>query len=287
VSVWYACHEDQRTCYRCQCEYANYVVFFRKCDTDGLDTRRFAYYQDEVFIPFIEIIWKRLGYEPGTPVPAALTVVSSQDGDAEQRRVLTDAKRLEREGKLHDITNKHNPAGTATEPPADLTPVFQLPKKQVERTTSAGMWSTLRTNFQREYAELGSALTIKPTHLEALQDFISSALEILSKSTTATNIRGGFLEADFINKKSFSFSDVDQIIFGTTRRAILQEEYANVLKNFAPLYLYAAKHVYVSDDVLEAHGIPRDTDMYGKEVRPCVSGRILAMVPCRRLRQST
>jgi hypothetical protein len=172
-----------------------------------------------------------LGYEPGTPVPEALTVVSSQDGDSEQRRVSTDEKRLEREGKLRVITNKHNPARAGTEQPADLIAVFRL------------------------------------TNLEALQDFIFSAPEILSKSATATKIRGGFLEASFINNKSFSFLDIDQIIYGTTRRAILQEEYANVLKTFALLYLYAAKDGHVLDDVFVAHGIPCDTDMYGKEVR--------------------
>jgi hypothetical protein len=230
-----------------------------------VDTRRFAYYRDEVYITFIENIRKSVGYEPGTPVPEAFTVLSSQDGDAEQRRVLTDERRLEREGTLRIITNKHNPARTGTEQPADLTPVFRMLKQQVERTTSAGMQSTLRTNFEREYTALGNALNIKPTHLESLKDF--SAPEILAESATAANIRSGFLEAGFIDRKSFSFPDIDQIIYGTTRRHIFQEEYINVLKNFTSLYLYAAEYGHVPDDILEARGIPRDTDIYGNEVR--------------------
>jgi hypothetical protein len=175
-----------------------------------IDTRRFAYYRDhEVYIPFIENIRKSMGYEPGTPAPEAFTVVSSQDGDAEQRRDLTDERRLEREGTLRIIANKHNPARTGTEQPADLTPVFRMLKQQVERTTSAGMQSTLRTNFEREYTALGNALNIKLTHLESLKDFIFSAPEILAKSATAANIRSGFLEAGFIDRKSFSFPDID------------------------------------------------------------------------------
>jgi hypothetical protein len=75
------------------CESVGYVVFLRKSDTNELDTRRFTYYRDEVYLPFIETIRKSMGYEPGTPVPEVLTVVSSQDGDAEQRRVLTDENR--------------------------------------------------------------------------------------------------------------------------------------------------------------------------------------------------
>ena len=250
-----------------ECESVGYVVFLRKCDTNELDTRRFAYYRDEVYIPFIENIRKSMGYEPGTPVPEAFTVVSSQDGDAEQRRVLTDERRLEREGMLRIITNKHNPARTGTEQPADLTPVFRMLKQQGGRTTSAGMQSTLRTNFERDYAALGSALNIKPTHFESLKDFILSAPEILAKSATATNIRAGFLEVGLIDRKSFSFPDIKQIIYGTTRRLIFQEEYNNLLNNFTSLYLYAAKHGHVPDDILEAHGILRDADMYGKEVR--------------------
>jgi hypothetical protein len=89
----------------------------------------------------------------------------------------------------------------------------------------------------------------------------------MAKSATASNIRAGFLEAGFIDKKSFSFPDLDQIIYATTRRDISQDEYANVLQQFKPLYQYAAKHGHISDEILEANGIPRDIDMYGKEVR--------------------
>jgi hypothetical protein len=162
---------------------------------------------------------------------------------------------------------KHNPARTGTEQPADLTPTFRSLTKQTDHTTAIGMRSTLRTNFERGYLELGNALVIKPTHLESLKDFIFSAPEILAKTATAPNIRSGFLEAGFIDRKSLLFPDIDQIIYGTTRRDIRLDEYANVLKQFKPLYQYAAEHGHVPDEVLEANGIPRDIDMYGKEVR--------------------
>jgi hypothetical protein len=141
-------------------------------------------------------------------------------------------------------------------------------KKQGDRTTSAGKRSSsLQTNVERGYADLGNKLVIKRAHLVSLIDFITCAPEILTKSATATNIREGFLEAGFIDRKSYSCPDIEQIIYGTTRRNIFQEEYDNVLRNFTSLYKYAAKHGHVPDDILEAHGIPRDIDMYGKEVR--------------------
>jgi hypothetical protein len=59
------------------------------------------------------------------------------------------------------------------------------------------MRSTLRTNFERESAALGSAMTIQPTHLDALRVFIFSALEMLSNSASATNVRWEVLEAGY------------------------------------------------------------------------------------------
>jgi hypothetical protein len=56
--------------------------------------------------------------------------LSRQDGDVEQRRVLTDAERLEKEVTLRIITNKHNLPGT--EQLADL-PVSGMLKKQGDR----------------------------------------------------------------------------------------------------------------------------------------------------------
>jgi hypothetical protein len=86
--------------------------------------------------------------------------------------------------------------------------VTGISEKELPSYNSAGMRWTLRTNFEREYAALGSAMTIQPTHVDALQDFIFSALEIPSKSATAANIRWGFLLAGFIDdNKSFSFPE--------------------------------------------------------------------------------
>jgi hypothetical protein len=48
---------------------------------------------------------------------------------------------------LRIITNKHNPARTGTEQPADLTPVFRMLKKLGDRTTSAGRRSCLGTGL--------------------------------------------------------------------------------------------------------------------------------------------
>jgi hypothetical protein len=57
-----------------------------------------TYYRDEVYLRSLKLFERIWDTGQVLPVPEALTVVSSQD-DAEQRRVLTDEKRLEKKGR--------------------------------------------------------------------------------------------------------------------------------------------------------------------------------------------
>jgi hypothetical protein len=61
-----------------------------------------------------------------------------------------------------------------------------------------------------------------------------------------------------------SLEDVKVVIVRVRKETLRR---VDVLKQFKPLYQYAAKHGHVPDEVPEANGIPRDIDMYGNEVR--------------------
>ena len=113
-----------------------WLVFLRmdsKDRTDGGDNgslsianKKFIHYNDDVILPFIHEIRKKLGWKPGQDVPESLKAVSWFDGDIgqlqtmlyEAREALDDAERICR--------NKHAAAATGTQQPCDLSPVFQL-----------------------------------------------------------------------------------------------------------------------------------------------------------------
>ena len=122
-----------------------WLVFLRADPKDRMDgdtgslsiaNKKFTQYNDDVLLPFIREIRKKLGWKPGQDVPESLKAVSWFDGDIgqlqtmlyEAHEVLDDAKQICR--------NKHAAAATGTQQLCDLSLVFWL-LRQLQKISTA------------------------------------------------------------------------------------------------------------------------------------------------------
>jgi hypothetical protein len=251
---------------------AGWLVFIRN-DNDGeAEKKRYRFYRENVFIPFLNDIRKEYdGWVEKSNIEDESTIISWQDGDFAQVATLTEDETLENFRALKVVLNKQNPARSATEQAADLAKVFKLIKQLVQTVTVADLpadQSPLKRAIAAQFQALTAQgkLNLRPNKYKALIDFIACLPEMLTKACTRENIVHGSTANGMLDQKKRRFPDFDNLL-GTCRKHPTVEEYKLCEDSFKELFEYQFMHGHVPDDKFDEFGFPQDEDPNGKKVR--------------------
>jgi hypothetical protein len=251
---------------------AGWLVFIRN-DNDGeSEKKRYRFYRENVFIPFLNDIRKEYdGWVEKSTIEDESTIISWQDGDFAQVATLTEDETLENFRALKVVLNKQNPARSATEQAADLAKVFKLIKQLVQTVTIADLPAdqsplkrAIAAQFQALTAE--AKLNLRPNKYKALIDFIACLPEMLTKACTRENIVHGSTANGMLDQKKRRFPGFDNLL-GTCRKHPTVEEYKLCEDSFKELFEYQFLHGHVPDDKFDEFGFPQDEDPDGNTVR--------------------
>jgi hypothetical protein len=247
-----------------------YVVFTRSSGESHATIRRFLH-QHKCYLEFIsKIRQSQFSCQNDDEPPLRCTAVSWNDGASDQ--LVANRMDSGQFKKERVITNKQNAARTGTEQPEDLQRKYPIIRKEAEIKSRYQDDDELKTALQRYFEqalrrlhEMG-ILVLKPSHREAIIDFVVTLPEILQKAFNSEIIRQGFIENGFIDAIKLRSPDFYRMIAGTTRRAIKKEEMDNLKEQFVALMRQQLAYGYVDDDKLEAAGITPDVDRNGNKV---------------------
>ena len=190
--------------------------------TLSIGNKKFMDYNDNVLLPFIAAIRKKLGLLEGQEIPEWMTAISWFDGDIPQLQTMLFESRAALDLAEKIIRNKHAAAATGTQQPCDLSPVFRLLKK-LELTTTAdddravGLSQTIDKLFAVTLRKLGLNLDGNPKKKRALMDFLKRLPMMLDEVLTKNNISKSFIDAGMADEEAKVFPVFDKLI-GTCKR---------------------------------------------------------------------
>ena len=200
----------------------------------SIANKKFIHYNDDVLLPFIRSIRKKLGWIEGTDVPEWMRACSWFDGDIgqlqtmifEAREALDDAERI--------IRNKHSAAATGTQQPCDLSPVFRLLKQMNVKCTAkndiaCGLKQDILDLFHVQLRAKGLNLDGNPRMKKALVDFLLCLPEMLESCMKKRFITKAFVESGMIDEETGVFPVFEKLI-GTCKRWVSLQKDIGVSK---------------------------------------------------------
>ena len=188
----------------------------------SIGNKKFMDYNDNVLLPFIAALRKKLGLIDGQEIPEWMTAISWFDGDITQLQTMLFESRAALDLAEKIVRNKHAAGATGTQQTCDLSPVFWLLKK-LELTTTAdddravGLSQTIDELFAVTLRNLGLNLDGNPKKKRALMDFLKRLPSMLDQILTKENISQSFIEAGMADEEAKVFPVFDKLI-GTCKR---------------------------------------------------------------------
>ena len=246
-----------------------HIFFMRK--TKGADEERVKIYQDEVLKPWIERVRKDLDsdFSYDTEVPTKMKAVSWMDGDlAQVATVIDDVAEF---AKLGVTVCKQNAGRTGVEQPADLCPVFKLIKKYISDTTSTDNPLTQRFRKKLEKAfktnEVLSKLKLKPTHKNALLDFLAILSTAATKACSPSNVLKGWTESGLVDEECYRFPSLYRILATCKKVGGLEQSTVDqIVKDFKSLLEEVDAHGRISEEWFDEHNYARDCNSKDEDV---------------------
>lgn len=254
---------------------AGWLVFLRadkkengekETDWMSIANKKFIHYNDDVLLPFIQSIRKKLGCIPGQPVPEWAKCCSWFDGDIGQLQTMLYETRESLDKAERIIRNKHSAAATGTQQPCDLSPVFRLLKAMQARVTmkdevAVGLRDDIEELFAIHLAQKGLKLGYRKK--KALVDFLLCLPEILESVMKKKNIKKGFVEGGMVDEETGVVPVFDKLM-GTCKRWISFDSDIGVKKEvklhcreqFQSLMHTQMENGQISYADMKSHGIP-------------------------------
>ena len=203
-----------------------WLVFCRADKKDSSNSlsianKKFIHYNDNVFMPFVREIRKKLGWTPGQEVPEYLKAVSWFDGDIGQLQTMLYEERAATDDAERIVRNKHSAAATGTQQPCDLAPIFCILRQLQSMTTAVDDTACgLAEYIKQLFVDLrGKGLNLdgKRRKKLGLIDFILCIPEMLEAVLKKKLIRKSFVEAGMTDEVTNTVPVFDALI-GTCKR---------------------------------------------------------------------
>ena len=267
-----------------------WLVFLRADKKDETDAdnaklsvanKKIIHYNDDVLMPFIRDIRKKLGWTPGQEVQESLKAVSWFDGDIGQLQTMLYEAREATDETHRIVRNKHSAAATGTQQPCDLSPVFRTLRQLQKNATAVndnacGLAEDISELFAVHLREHGLNLDGNRRKKKALIDFLLCLPELLESVLKKRHIKKSFVEAGMIDEATGHVPVFEKLI-GTCKRWVSVDkdlgiprcEKQHCRNQFQSLMEIQLKEGQVSYPEMKAVGIPIGAFIFRSVIELC------------------